>query len=234
MFDLRATLSRPVGGVRLVMADYDTSDPSKWRTHFIPWDKVIKITPEDGRWWSKWLTRMARKFGRFGKALALIALAGSFRGQHNLGAEHMPLIMGAISSAVATSFKSELGTGTHNFTTTTGATVKTALYTSSATLGASTTAYSATNEISGTGYTATGTTMANVTPTTSGTTAIYDWADAQWTTATFTANGSLTYNSSVSNKAIFVIAFGSDQTVTAGTFTIQWPAADASNAIIRY
>jgi hypothetical protein len=75
--------------------------------------------------------------------------------------------------------------------------------------------------------------MANVTPTTSGTTAIFDWADASWTSASFTANGSLTYNSSASNKAIFVIAFGSDQTVTSGPFTIQWPTADASNAIIR-
>lgn len=139
----------------------------------------------------------------------------------------------AITSAVCTSFKAELGTGTHNFTTSTGNTVKCALYTSSATLGASTTAYSATNEISGTGYSAGGTTMANVTPTTSGTTAIFDWADAVWTSSTFTANGCLVYNSSASNKAVFVIAFGSDQTVTAGTFTIQWPSADASNAIIR-
>ena len=89
------------------------------------------------------------------------------------------------------------------------------------------------NEITGTGYTAGGATTASVTPTSSGTTSIFDLADAQWTSASFTANGSLTYNSSKSNKAWFVIAFGSDQTVTSGTFTIQWPTADASNAIVR-
>lgn len=173
---------------------------------------------------------------RLGIVAALVAMA-SWLGAHNpsvhVGPEHVPYIMGAITSAVATSWKGEIGVGTHNFTVTTGDTVKTALYTSSATLGASTTAYSATNEISGTGYTAGGVTMANVTPTTSGTTAIFDWADAQWTSSSFTANGSHTYNSSKSNKSIFIIAFGSDQTVTSGTFTIQWPTADASNAIIR-
>ena len=139
----------------------------------------------------------------------------------------------AITSAVATSFKGELGTATHNFTNGTGHTFKCALYTSSATLGASTTAYSATNEISGTGYSAGGVTITSSTPTTSGTTAIFDFTDAQWTSSTFTANGCLVYNSSASNKAVFIIAFGGDQTVTAGTFTIQWPTPDASNAILR-
>lgn len=140
----------------------------------------------------------------------------------------------AITSAVCSSFKVNLGLALHDFTTSTGHAIKTALYTSSATLGASTTAYSATNEISGTGYTATGVTMANVTPVLSSTTAIYDWADAIWTSSSFTARGSLTYDSTNAGKqSLFVIDFGSDQTVTSGTFTIQWPTADSSNAIIR-
>ena len=139
----------------------------------------------------------------------------------------------AISQAMCTSFKVELMTATHNFTASTGNTFKIALYTSSATLGASTTAYSATNEVSGTGYTAGGNTLTNVTPTSSGTTAFTDFADTTWTTATITANGALIYNSSASNKAVAVLAFGADKTSTAGDFTIVFPAADASNAIIR-
>jgi len=174
-----------------------------------------------------------KKFGPLMAAIALSSMLHSQSAAFDASIHLQPLVMGAISSAVATSWKGEIGVGTHNFTITTGDVVKIALYTSSATLGASTTAYSATNEISGTGYTAAGVTVANATPVTSGTTAIFDWADAQWTSATFTANGCLAYNSSKSNKAVFVIAFGADQTVTAGTFTIQWPAADSSNAIIR-
>lgn len=139
----------------------------------------------------------------------------------------------AITSAICTSFKVELGTATHNFTITTGDVIKIALFTSSATLGATTTAYSTTNEITGTGYSAGGVTIASSTPVSSGTTSIFDFADAAWTTATFTANGAVLYNSSKSNKAICVIAFGSDQTVTAGTFTIQFPTPDSTNAIIR-
>jgi hypothetical protein len=142
----------------------------------------------------------------------------------------------AITSAICTSFKQEILVGTHNFTATSGNTFKIALYTSSATLGASTTAYSATNEItnaSGTAYTAGGATLTSVTPTTSGTTAICDFADVSYTSASFTANGALIYNDTNSDKACAVIAFGSDKTVTSGTFTIQFPTADASNAIIR-
>lgn len=139
----------------------------------------------------------------------------------------------AISQALCTSFKVELMTGTHNFTTSTGNTFKLALYTSAATLGATTTAYSATNEASGTGYTAGGATLTNVTPTSSGTTAFTDFADLTFSTVTITANGALIYNSSASNKAVAVLAFGSDKTATAGNFTIVFPAADASNAIIR-
>ena len=126
--------------------------------------------------------------------------------------------------------------GTHNFTASSGNTFKIALYTSSASLGAGTTAYSTSNEISntsGSAYTAGGATLTSVTPTTSGTTAICDFADVSYTSASFTANGALIYNDTQSDKAVAVIAFGSDKTVTSGTFTIQFPTADASNAIIR-
>ena len=142
----------------------------------------------------------------------------------------------AITSAICTSFKQEILVGTHNLTATTGDTFKIALFTSSATLGASTTAYSTSNEItnsSGTAYTAGGATLTSVTPTTSGTTAICDFADVSFTSASFTANGALIYNSSQSDKAVAAIAFGSDKTVTSGTFTIQFPTGDATNAIIR-
>jgi len=139
----------------------------------------------------------------------------------------------AITQAMCTSFKQELLTGTHDFTNSTGDTFKIALFTSSATLGAATTAYSVTNEVSGTGYTAGGNTLTNVTPTTSGTTAFTDFADTTWSTATITARGALIYNSTDSDKAVVVLDFGSDKTSTAGDFTIQFPTADASNAIIR-
>jgi hypothetical protein len=143
----------------------------------------------------------------------------------------------AITSAVCTSFKVELLKGVHNFTATSGNTFKIALYTSSASLGAGTTAYSATNEItnaSGTAYTAGGATLTSVTPTASSTTAVCDFNDVSYTSASFTANGALIYNDSASgDPACAVIAFGSDKTVTSGTFTIQFPTADADNAIIR-
>jgi hypothetical protein len=139
----------------------------------------------------------------------------------------------AISQALCTSFKVELMTGTHDFTTSTGNTFKLALYTSTATLGATTTAYSATNEVVGTGYTAGGGTLTNVTPTSSGTTAFTDFADLTFSTVTITANGCLIYNSSASNKAVAVLAFGGDKTATAGNFTIVFPTADATDAIIR-
>ena len=141
----------------------------------------------------------------------------------------------AITSAICTSFKQEILVGTHNFTATSGDTFKIALFTSDASLGAGTTAYSTSNEItnsSGTAYTAGGATLTSVTPTTSGTTALCDFADVSYTSASFTANGALIYNSSASDKAVCAIAFGSDKTVTSGTFTIQFPTADATNAII--
>lgn len=139
----------------------------------------------------------------------------------------------AITQAMATSFKQELLTGTHDFTNGTGDTFKIALFTSSATLGAATTAYSTSNEVSGTGYTAGGNTLTNVTPSSSGTTAFTDFADTTWSSATITARGALIYNSTDSNKAVVVLDFGSDKTSTNGDFTIQFPTADASNAIIR-
>ena len=141
----------------------------------------------------------------------------------------------AISTAMCTSFKQEILVGTHNFTASSGDTFKLALYTSSATLGASTTAYSSTNEVSatGTGYTTTGQALTSVTPTTSGTTALCDFTDETFSSSSITANGALIYNSSASNKAVCVLAFGGDKTSTSGDFTITFPTADASNAIIR-
>jgi len=140
----------------------------------------------------------------------------------------------AITQAMCTSFKQELLTGTHDFTNSTGDTFKLALFTSSATLDASTTAYATTNEVSASGsYAAGGGTLTNVTPTTSGTTALTDFSDLSFTTATITARGALIYNSTDSDKAVAVLDFGADKTSTAGTFTIQFPTADASNAIIR-
>lgn len=138
----------------------------------------------------------------------------------------------AITTAVCTSFKQELLTGTHNFSNG-GDTFKVALYTSSANLGASTTAYTTSNEVSGTGYSAGGATLTNVTPTTSGTTAIVDFNDVSFTSSTITARGCLIYNSSDSNKAVAVFDFGSDQASSSSTFTITFPTADASNAIVR-
>jgi hypothetical protein len=142
----------------------------------------------------------------------------------------------AITSAVCTSFKVELLKGVHNFTATSGNTFKIALYDSDATLGASTTAFSTSEEItntSGTAYTSGGATLTSVTPVASSTTAICDFADVSYSSASFTANGALIYNSSASNVAVCAIAFGSDKTATNGTFTIQFPTADATNAIIR-
>jgi hypothetical protein len=135
---------------------------------------------------------------------------------------------------LCTSFKVELLAGTHNFTTGTGDTFKLALYDNSASFTAATTAYTATNEVSGTGYSAGGGTLTNVTPTSSGTTAFIDFADLTFSTATITARGALIYNSSAAgNPAVCILDFGADKTSTAGDFTIVFPTADASNAIVR-
>ena len=141
-----------------------------------------------------------------------------------------------ISSAVCNSFKQEILVGTHNFTASSGNAFKLAMYTSSASLGAGTTAYSSSNEISntsGSAYSAGGKTIVSVTPALDGSTACCDFADVSFTSASFTANGCLIYNDTQSDKACAVVAFGGDKTVSSGTFTIQFPAADASNAIIR-
>ena len=135
----------------------------------------------------------------------------------------------AITSAVCTSFKQELAQEAHDFD---NDTFKVALYTSSATLSAATTAYTTTNEVSGTGYTAGGATIA-ATLTTGGTVAYIDFANAAWTSSTITARGALIYNSTNGNKAVAVIDFGSDYTTSNGTFTIVFPAAAATTAIIR-
>ena len=135
-----------------------------------------------------------------------------------------------ITQAMCSSFKQELLGGTHDLDTDT---LKIALYVSAATLGATTTAYSATNEVSGTGYTAGGATLAGATITLSGTTAFVDFTDVTWTTSTITARGALIYNSTKANRAIAVLDFGSDKTSTASDFTIQFPTADATNAILR-
>ena len=141
-----------------------------------------------------------------------------------------------ISSAVCNSFKQEILVGTHNFTASSGNAFKLAMYTSSASLGAGTTAYATTNEItnaSGSAYAAGGKTIVSVTPVLDGSTAVCDFADISFTSASFTANGCLIYNDTQADKAVCVVAFGGDKTVSSGTFTIQFPAADASNAIVR-
>ena len=143
----------------------------------------------------------------------------------------------AITSAICNSFKTEILTAVHNFTATTGNTFNLALYTSSATINKSTTAYSATNEItntSGTAYTAKGNALTSVTPVLSTDTAVCDFADTSWTSASFTANGCLIFNDTATgDPACCAIAFGGDKTVSSGTFTIQFPTADASDAILR-
>ena len=148
----------------------------------------------------------------------------------------------AIAQAMCTSFKKELMEGVHNFKNSGGDTFKLALYaegsggksSTTATLGATTTAFTTTGEVASSGTYATGGgSLTRVDPTTSGTTAFTDFNDLSFTTATITAMGALIYNSSDSNKAVCVLDFTSNKTSTSGTFTIQFPTADASNAIIR-
>jgi hypothetical protein len=135
---------------------------------------------------------------------------------------------------MCTSFKKELMEAKHNFLNSGGNTFKIALYTNSASFTAATTAYTATNEVTGTGYTAAGNTLTRVDPTTSGTTAYTDFADTTWTSSTITARGALVFNDSASgDPSVIVLDFSSDKSSSAGDFTIAFPAADASNAIIR-
>ena len=139
----------------------------------------------------------------------------------------------AITSTLTTSFKKELLKGNHDFDN--GAdTFKLALYTSSATLGATTTSFTTTGQASGTNYTSGGANLTNVNPTSSGTTAFTDFADLTFGTATITARGCMIFNDSASgDPAVAVFDFGGDKTSTAGSFTISFPTADASNAVIR-
>jgi hypothetical protein len=144
----------------------------------------------------------------------------------------------AITSALCTSFKKELLEGKHDFNATSGDTFKIALYTSSASLGAATTDYTSSDEVTGTGYTAGGVALTNIDPTSSGTTAFIDFADATWANATITAAGALIYNTTTdggtgTTNAVAVISFGGDKTSTNGDFVVQFPTADASNAIVR-
>ena len=135
---------------------------------------------------------------------------------------------------MCTSFKSELMTATHDLTNGTGNTFKLALYDNNASFTAATTAYTATDEVSGTGYSAGGGTLTNVTPTTSGTTAFTDFADLTFSSATITARGALIYNDTAAgDPSVVVLDFGSDKSSSAGDFTIVFPTADASDAIIR-
>jgi hypothetical protein len=148
----------------------------------------------------------------------------------------------AITQAMCTSFKKELLEGVHNFKNSGGDTFKLALFaegtgaksSTTATLGAGTTVLVTTGEVTtSNSYSTGGGTLTRVDPTTSGTTAFTDFNDLSFTTATITAMGALIYNSSASNKAVCVLDFTSNKTSTSGTFTIQFPTADASNAIIR-
>lgn len=136
----------------------------------------------------------------------------------------------AIVQNITTSYKAEILQGIHD----TADTYKIALYTNAAILGASTTSYTTTNEVVGIGYTAGGVTLSGFNVTTSGTTAILDFTtDPFWENATITARGALIYNSSKSNKAVYVLDFGSDITSTNGTFAVTLPAPDATNGLIR-
>ena len=136
---------------------------------------------------------------------------------------------------MCTSFKVELMRAVHNFTTGTGNTFKLALYDNSASFTAATTAYTATNEVAASGtYAAGGGTLTNVTPTSTGTTAFTDFADLSFTSATITAFGALIYNDTAAgDPTVCVLDFGGAKTSTSGTFTIIFPTADATNAIIR-
>ena len=149
----------------------------------------------------------------------------------------------AINSAICNTFKGELLEAKHSFPASGGHTFKLALFTSSASLGASTTAYSTSNEItnaSGSAYTAGGKALTNngVTSSSGASTAFVDFADAQFTSASFTANGAMIYNTTTAGasnttNAVCILAFGGDFTASSGTFTVQFPTADTSNAIIR-
>ena len=137
---------------------------------------------------------------------------------------------------MCTSFKVELLEAVHNFKNSGGSTFRLALYTNSASFTAATTAYTATNEVSGTGYTAKGNELTRVDPTDggSGTTAFTDFSDSTWSSSSITARGGLIYNDSASgDPSVVVLDFGADKTSSSGDFTVAFPAASNSAAIIR-
>ena len=139
----------------------------------------------------------------------------------------------AITQAIPNSFRGELLTGTHNFTATTGNVFKLALYTSASVMSSATTSFSTTAEVANTGqYVTGGGVLTNVSPVVSSGVAFIDFADISFTGVTLTAAGALIYNTSSSNKAVAVLSFGGDKTATAGTFTIQFPAATVTTAIL--
>lgn len=138
----------------------------------------------------------------------------------------------AITQGICNSFKKELLDGIHNFNTG-GDTFKIALYTSAASIGPTTTQYTAGGEVSGAGYVAGGTTLTGQVTAISGSTAYIDFADASWPGSTLTARGALIYNSTDANRAVMVLDFGSDKVSVSRTFTVLFPSADATNAIIR-
>ena len=140
----------------------------------------------------------------------------------------------AITQAMCTSFKKELLEAKHNFLNSGGNTFQIALYTSSASLAASTTAYTTSNEVSGTNYTAKGNTLTREDPSSSGTTGFTDFADTTWSSSTITARGAMIFNDSASgDPSVLILNFGADKSSSAGDFTITFPTADASDAIIR-
>ena len=135
---------------------------------------------------------------------------------------------------MCTSFKKELMEAKHNFLLSGGDTFRMALYDDDSSFTAATTAYTSSDEISGTNYTAKGESLTRIDPTTSSTTAYTDFADVSWSTATFSAMGAMIFNDSASgDPSVVILDFGALKTATAGTFTVAFPAADASNAIIR-
>ncbi len=141
----------------------------------------------------------------------------------------------AITSEICNSFKQEILEAEHDFTASTGNTFNLALYNSSADLNKSTTAYTTSNELASTGgYNAKGNALTSVTPTLDSDTAICDFANTSWTSASFTARGCLIFNDShASDAAVCAIDFGGNKTVTSGTFTVEFPAAAAATAIIQ-
>ena len=139
----------------------------------------------------------------------------------------------AITQAMCDSFKQQLLEAKHNFLASGGSNFYMALYWANATLSNATTVWTSTNETSGTGYTAGGAALTRINPATSGNVAYTDFADLTWTSATFVARGALIYNQSQSNAAVAVLDFGSDKSVTSGNFTVVFPTANATAAILR-